>query len=191
MQSPRSLLWTGINQFSTEYLTISHYDQRRRIEGRVITAFDNLPAFASYTLICNDAWQTRHVSATCHYQGAEHTITLHRDDQGWTIDGAPQPELAGCIDIDLELTPFTNSLPINRLNLAVGAQAQVTAAWLRFPALTVEPLNQRYTRLDANRYRYESGDAFQTTLDVDNDGIVIIYENGWEQPAFTPGSASV
>jgi uncharacterized protein len=185
METPRSLLWTGIGHFSTEFLTISHYDQRWRIEGRVITAFADLPAFASYTIICNEAWQTRHVSASCRYLGAEHTVTLHRDDHGWTIDGATQADLAGCTDIDLELTPFTNSLPINRLQLAIGDEARVDAVWLRFPGLTVEPLHQCYTRIAANRYRYESGASFQATLDVDDDGIVIRYENGWEQPAFT------
>jgi hypothetical protein len=188
MDTPRSLLWSGINHFSTEFLTMTHYDHRWRIEGRVITAFDDLPAFASYTIFCNDVWQTRHVSASCRYLDAEHTVNLHRDDNGWTIDGASQANLAGCIDIDLEVTPFTNSLPINRLKLAVGEQARVDAVWLRFPTLTVEPLRQRYTRIAPNRYHYESGDSFETTLDVDDDGLVLCYENGWEQPAFTLGN---
>jgi hypothetical protein len=60
----------------------------------------------------------------------------------------------------------------------------VTAAWLRFPELTLEPLSQRYVRLDERRYRYESqGGSFVAELEVDDLGLVVHYEGGWQRVA--------
>jgi hypothetical protein len=47
--------------------------------------------------------------------------------------------MAGCIEVDIELTPATNALPINRLNLAVGGSAEIQAAWIRLSTLAIFP----------------------------------------------------
>ena len=94
------------------------------------------------------------------------------------------PSVACCLDLDLAFTPATNILPLRRLGLAVGESREVTAAWLRFPDLSVEPLPQRYTRLDERRVRYESrGGAFTAELEVDELGLVVRYPPLWERVA--------
>jgi len=102
----------------------------------------------------------------------------------WWVEGEEDARLRGCTDVDLEISPSTNTIPIRRLNLAVGQASAVTAAWVRFPALTVEPLTQRYTRTGANRYHYASG-AFATEIEVDDVGLVTGYEGGWVREAET------
>jgi hypothetical protein len=106
--------------------------------------------------------------------------------------GSPRPlpaaveihAVAGCLDVDLAFTPATNILPLRRLGLAVGESREVTAAWIRFPDLSVEPLPQRYTRLDERRVRYESrGGAFTAELEVDELGLVVRYPPLWERVA--------
>jgi hypothetical protein len=109
-----------------------------------------------------------------------------------TAAGDPRPapaavevlSVAGCLDVDLAFTPATNILPLRRLELAVGESREVTAAWVRFPDLSVEPLAQRYTRLDERRVRYESrGGAFTAELEVDELGLVVRYPPLWERVA--------
>ena len=90
--------------------------------------------------------------------------------------------LRRCTDIDLEISPSTNTIPIRRLNLGIGKESEVSAAWVRFPGLTVEPLHQRYARTGTNRYRYASRD-FATDLEVDDLGLVTRYEGGWSRDA--------
>ena len=87
----------------------------------------------------------------------------------------------GAVDVDLGWTPFTNTLPIRRLSLAVGQKSgPVTAAWVRFPDLGLEPLTQEYERTAARRYRYTSGGgSFAADLEVDDDGLVIDYSGIW------------
>ena len=107
----------------------------------------------------------------------------------WWINDMACPEVAGCIDLDLNFSPSTNLLPIRRLDLAMDQAAEVKAAWLRFPGFTLEPLVQVYHRLDAATYRYVSADGqFVTDLQVNPGGFVIHYLNFWHLEADSQGS---
>lgn len=89
--------------------------------------------------------------------------------------------MAGCTDLDLNFSPSTNTLPIRRLNLAIGQEAKVKAAWLRFPNFELEPLYQLYRRVDEAIYRYESGGSqFVADLEVNQAGFVTNYPGIWQ-----------
>lgn len=81
------------------------------------------------------------------------------------------------------MTPATNTLPIRRLKLQVGSGQSVTAAWVKFPELSVQRLSQRYTRLKENTYRYESDTGFSAEIVVDDLGLVTAYPGGWRRIA--------
>jgi hypothetical protein len=100
----------------------------------------------------------------------------------WWLNGTEYAQVAGCIDLDLNFSPSTNLLPIRRLDLAIGQEAEVRAAWLRFPTFTLELLEQRYRRLSDTTYRYESaGGRFVTELQVNAAGFVTRYPDFWEE----------
>ena len=96
-------------------------------------------------------------------------------------------ELWAATDLDLECSPVTNTLAINRLALDVGESADIVAAWVRFPALTVEPLPQTYTRLAESTYLYQDGNGFSADLEVDDLGLVVRYGEIWERVAVSDG----
>jgi hypothetical protein len=135
-----------------------------------------------YHILCDPEWQTRLARVTGWVGAARVDLTLTVDgDQRWRLNDVAQPAVAGCLDVDLNFTPATNTLAIRRLDLAVGQGVDVTAAWLRFPELTLEPLPQRYTRLDDRRYHYESdGGSFVAELAVDAVGFVTDYPQLWQ-----------
>jgi hypothetical protein len=175
-----------------EYCTLVYGDKGSFFDGHVIVALDGEPYRVEYTVECDPAWATTDVYVRCfRADGTMQALQLLRDDEsGWRrvdlehpADSEELPEVQGCVDADLGFTPATNTLPIQRLNLAVGESADVTAAWVRFPELSVRPLRQRYARLDTNRYRYESDTGFSAELTVDEQGLVMLYPGGWEQVA--------
>ena len=109
-------------------------------------------------------------------------LTLEHSDAGWRVDGVPRPDLAEAIDVDLVLTPFTNTLPIRRHPLEVGEHVDFVMAWVDVPSLEVTADPQRYTRLDATHYRFDSLDSdFTRDLEVDADGIVVRYPGLFER----------
>ncbi len=123
--------------------------------------------FFSYRVVVDAAWRTQSVRVVG-WVGAE-PFTFSLD----------LPALHGCIDADLGFTPSTNTLPIRRLGLAVGEEAQVSAAWLRYPGLTLERLDQTYRRTGELTWQYISATGFTGALEVDEHGMVRTYEGGW------------
>ena len=135
---------------------------------------------ASYEVACDSAWVTRSVVVELRGPKGEKCLRLAKRDGVWLVEGRTDDTLRGCIDIDLGWTPSTNTLPIRRLGLAIGESQAVTAAWVRFPELTVEPLPQQYSRLDERRYRYASaGGRYLAQLEVDEHGLVTTYGHIW------------
>lgn len=151
------------------------------LSGRVSTSFGDRPVRIRYRIACSPAWGFRLGLLQMDEARTRRRLSARLDgDRGWTVSGRPRPDLEGCTDLDLSITPSTNTIPIRRLGLGVGESADVTAAWVRFPELTVEPLLQRYTRLGANRFRYEGlGSGFTADLETDDDGLVVAYPHLW------------
>jgi hypothetical protein len=83
----------------------------------------------------------------------------------------------------LTITPFTNTLPIRRLRLKPGESAEIAAAFIEFPQLTVVKSPQRYTCLEEDRrYRYESlASGFTREIEVDGQGLVVTYPDFWQR----------
>jgi hypothetical protein len=179
----RALIWTSHFQFSTEHVTIKPVDGGWAMRGTAIAIFDDLPALITYSIGCDPAWMMRDVLVTIEHGAASRSVALSAASGRWTVDGNERSDLGGCTDIDLGITPFTNTLPIRRLDLAVGASAPASAAWVRFPDLAVERLDQTYTRLAGDRYRYESISGFTAELTVDDFGIVREYGDLWSLAA--------
>jgi hypothetical protein len=92
------------------------------------------------------------------------------------MNGAERPELHGCYDVDLPITPFTNTLPIRRLPLEVGDTAELSVVYVDVETLGVRPDRQRYTRLDIHRWQFEQIDTgFTQEFLVDRHGLVLDY----------------
>src|SRR6266568_1115982 len=126
---------------------------------------------ALFTVHCNGPWATTRVDVTRLRPRPEAGLKLESDGRGrWWRNGDEAPELAGCMDVDLGCTPATNTLPIRRLELPVGGEAEIVAAWVRFPDLEIRPLRQRYRRLSPDRYEYASN-TFRAEPTVDEHGM--------------------
>jgi hypothetical protein len=176
----RSVLWQRLDLPGGDYCTLWRTGDGWRLSGVAVAAFDGVPLRADYTVDCDAECRTREATLLVASEGGERRLDLRADASGgWSLNGDPVPTVHGYPDVDLNVTPATNTLPIRRLNLPVGASAEVVAAWVRFPELTVEPLWQRYTRLTEDRYGYESDGHFTTEFVVDDLGLLIDYETGW------------
>lgn len=144
-----------------------------RLQGTVSRRLDGGLTQARYEIGCAPDWTTRSAFITTSGERSG-SLSLAASHGRWIANGGAQPALDGCLDIDLAFTPSTNTLPIRRLGLSVGEAAQVRAAWVRVPNLSVEPLAQTYTRLGPLRYEYQSGSG-PLTLEVDELGLVTRY----------------
>jgi hypothetical protein len=90
-------------------------------------------------------------------------------------------------EVDIAVTPFTNTLPIRRMRLDIGAGESITVAYLHPPAFEPVEKHQRYTRLGERTYRYESS-GFEATLTVDEHDLVVDYPDLWRRISTFPPS---
>lgn len=133
----------------------------RRIEGHTAAVEDGQPWAVEYSIAVDAGWATRSAHVIGRSTAGRRELRLERDGEGaWLIDGAAAPQLAGCLDVDLEASSFTNALPVHRLRLGVGREADAPAAYVRALDLAVERLEQRYVRLgdegEHERYAYSA-----------------------------------
>jgi uncharacterized protein len=187
-----SLRWRRLDVRGEEEARIERSATGWHLMGELQVEEADVRAVLRYSIECDAAWCTRSALIEGTAGGKAIRFELSTDGVGnWKNNGASVPELAGALDIDLGFTPATNTLPIRRLALAVGASAPVQSAWLRFPELRLERLDQTYTREEERVFRYHAlvdGEPFVARLDTDEFGRVIRYEGLWEAVGSAPAA---
>lgn len=173
----RTIRWETVNNFGAEHLTLQSTASGFLAQSVIIGSQNNVEFGVHYRIVLDQEWKVRLVELkSTDYQ--EPTI-LRSDGQGhWQSDkGAALPELDGCIDVDISLTPFTNTLPIRRLQLSHDASEKIKVVYFPFPSFEPRPDEQRYTCLEeGRRYLYEGLERHRRKeLLVDEDRIVIDY----------------
>jgi hypothetical protein len=176
------ILWRRLDTPGHESARIFSRDSRWHLTGTAVFLHERQPCRLDYSVVCDAEWRTvsGHVAGWVGSEIIDVAISVGSSQQ-WLLNETEFPIVAGCTDLDLNFSPSTNLLPIRRLKLAVGEEATVRAAWLRFPSFTLEPLDQVYRRLSERTWRYESaGGKFVRDLEVDEDGFVTLYPGLWQ-----------
>lgn len=174
------IVWEWLDRPGLEHLSLDIGPAAVTANGLVLVQLGPAPIRVGYEITLDAAWCFQHARLTV---DQDKRLDIARGPDGqWTIDGQAQVDLAGCIDIDIMATLFTNSLPIRRLNFEPDRPQTIRAAYIRLPDLTVEPAAQDYTKLGPNRFRYRSlSSGFTAELTVDEAGIVVDYPPIWRR----------
>ncbi|MEQ5843371.1 putative glycolipid-binding domain-containing protein [Paraburkholderia acidicola] len=172
----RTVRWASEEDDGIEHLTFDTRPEGFFIESTVIGQREGKAYGLYYTVRCDPQWRVTHAFLKVAGGGE---LELHGDGAGHWRDGhgLTLTALDGCIDIDITVTPFTNTLPIRRLQLAAGERRTIVVAYIAAPELQVTRVDQAYTCIDRDReYRYEGLlSGFTTHLKVDDDGLVVDY----------------
>lgn len=190
----RTVLWQRLDAPGLEYAMVKPDEQGWLLQGDALTQIDGKPARVVYQVRVDPAWRTRRVAVDVLVGAQRYRLHLiHHARRGWRLRPSNEglPHLNGCVDVDLGISPATNTLPIRRLALDVGEAAEITTAWIKFPGegqdtLSVDPVTQVYTRVSPLQYYYERGavgdlPAYESAIEVDELGLVTFYAGGWER----------
>jgi len=179
----RAICWTPIWNRDREGVGLEHLLLHERSADSAILTFDEAcqPFRLAYQLTWDERWRLRAARLAVTTEHGVRPLHLDADGEGHWRDGAGRAltDLEGCIDIDIWPTPFTNTFPIRRQPMAVGATREFLMAYVVAPELTVVAMRQRYTRLADQRYLYESldGSGFSAEISVDEEGLVLDYQD--------------
>ena len=169
--------WQDWSGRGLEHLVLKEGSGQIVAAAAVLGVSGNQLFAAHYKICCDPDWRVR--SVELHEIGSDRTLELASNGAGNWRDGsgATQPQLVGAMDVDISITPFTNTLPIRRLNLQEGQAHEILAVYIHLPNLALTTDRQCYTCLEAGgRYRYESVDSdFARVIEVDAHGLVVTY----------------
>lgn len=180
MRERSSILWRRLDAPGHEAAYLEREGSGWRLAGCAVFSADGEPCALEYDIRCDAAWRTLAARVDGWIGARAVSAVIEAAGGHWTLNGAEVAEVEGAIDIDLNFSPSTNLLPIRRLDLSVGEEATVVAAWLRFPSFALERFEQTYRRTAPSRWRYESaGGTFARDLAVRDDGFVTEYPGLW------------
>lgn len=113
--------------------------------------------------------------------GAKSRIFVSRaPDDTWELNGKAATAVTGAKDIDLGFTPATFTLPIRRLKLSIGDQAEILVARLDLEKERLTPLHLVFRRKAKDKYECLLTETGTTSLLlVDAQGIVRTHKGQW------------
>lgn len=182
-----TILWQDVQTAALDRCQLEAGPDGLRLSGIVLTSAHGTPLDVRYLVEAAPDGLTRRVELEL--DGGSTRRVLLADGAGhWRWEDGPDlPQVDGSLDVDLTVTPATNTLPIRRLaGLATGEAAELRMAWVQFPGLEVLKSAQQYERLAGDRWRFSTGD-FSAELLVDPDGLVLDYGGLFRSLAYRPG----
>lgn len=172
-----NLLWTGREYYSLENCLVTTTDFGTEINSIIIGQYDGKIYRVEYKIRTNQNWETQFFEIRSQHSNRREHLIFESDGKGnWITDGKPAGQFKDCVDIDIPLTPFTNTLPINRLKLGRNEEQQIKVIYLDLLEQQLRPVKQKYTRLSNTQYHYENvPNDFEAKIEVDELGFVVDY----------------
>lgn len=146
---PRSAAWRHISaRDGFEVTFCESTPDGWRLRGETSAVEQGAAWAVAYAIETGGEWRTRRVEVRLRGVAGDSALLLEQPGDGrWLVDGRPEPLLDGCVDVDLESSVVTNTLPVHRLDLADGFLRAAPAAFVRAHDLRVERLEQTYQLL--------------------------------------------
>jgi uncharacterized protein len=172
-----NILWTGREYYSLENCVLTTNDKGSEITSVIIGQYNQEIYRVEYWIKTNVHWATIFFEVKVQAFDKREIIRYESNGKGkWTKKGKQIDEFNGCIDIDIPLTPFTNTLPINRMKLQINESRDIKVLYLDILAKEIKMVRQKYARLSHDQYKYENvPNDFEAVITVDESGIVVDY----------------
>ncbi|WP_273127801.1 putative glycolipid-binding domain-containing protein [Bacillus weihaiensis] len=179
------VVWHNEELYGCEYLKLENKSENLVIQSTVIyvdekkTNAHNL----NYYVELDEHWRTKRFSINVDNIDS---IELHTDGHGnwFNTDGESIYNLKGAIDIDISATPFSNSLPINRINWSINQIEHFHMVYISVPSLETKKVPQTYQYIrkegELKYFKYRCYD-YETIICVDSNGLVVDYPNAFSR----------
>lgn len=187
----RFLVWAGVEEWLTESAAVDLRGDGLSATGTQLGA-EPTPFRVDYRLE-TPGLVTRELELTATAEGwRRHVLLRHAGSGDWEaevesegeVPGGPWdgslPDLANALDIDIQNSPLTNTMPILRHGFQQKGSGDLLMALVTVPGLRVEAAPQRYehvrTTKDGSMVRFISRDSdFTADLELDAQGLLTFY----------------
>lgn len=181
----QNIEWNGVYNAADEYCNLDITPDEISVSSAMSGLSQGVAYEVDYTMKLTPDWQIKSVQTIARLNGDMTIVKLENDGNGkWIKDDEPAPEFDGCMYVDISLTPFTNSLPINHLKIKDGESQIVKVLYFDVMESKIEAKEQKYTRLSETEYKFENvPNDFEVVITVDASGMVVDYPELFKRKA--------
>lgn len=170
-----NILWSGIEYYSLENCIVDSVNGIT-VNSTIVGLYKEQIYRVEYLLKLNQSWETSYCYLEAQFNNDVKKFAFEKTHHKWSLNGAYLATFDGCTDVDISLTPFTNSLPINRLHLNVGQEETIDVIHIDILEDNIKHVQQKYRRLSHDVWKYQNIPTdFEAEIKVDDDGFVIDY----------------
>lgn len=180
----KTLIWKGIYYQSLEYFNLSTKEESYRAESKIIGCHEDNMYTLDYRILIDENWIVQDFLIESEINKVKRTFSGKRNQNQWEINGVVHSEYNNFKFIDISLTPFTNTLPVNNLKLSESSSQKIDVMYIDVLQHHIKPVQQQYTRTAVNKYLYENIEIdFKAEISVDESGLVTNYPELFEKIA--------
>ncbi len=173
----KNILWKGQAYKSLENCHLLTGKNGTEINAVIIGLYHNIIFKVEYFIKTNKQWETIFFEIKSNLNSRVQLLSYKSDGKGnWITNGKHCEQFNGCIDIDISVTPLTNSLPVNRLHLLKNESKKINVFYIDIFKQQLSAVQQYYTRLSEFKYKYENvPNDFEAVITVDELGLLTNY----------------
>ncbi|HXS35907.1 MAG TPA: putative glycolipid-binding domain-containing protein [Flavipsychrobacter sp.] len=176
-----NIIWKGRYYQSMEYCNLVQAESGNEIQSTIIGYHEQQIFKVEYHIHTNKEWEVYLVSIHMQLDSKSETIALENKDGIWYLNSKPEPSFKSIVYIDISLTPFTNTLPVNGMAFENDKQQIIDVIYFDLLEKKTKPSKQIYTRLSTNKYLFQTYDgSFKAEIEVDEQGLVTDYPQLFE-----------
>ncbi len=172
----KTLIWQGITFQSLEYFKLTENGKSFIVDSKIIGSYESKMYTVDYHLIIDLSWKIQEFIINSEINTVINKLTGRKIQHEWEINDTIHSDFKGFSFIDISLTPFTNTLPINNLKLNEGDSQEIKVIYIDILNNLVKPVTQQYTRTAPHTYHYNNLQTdFKSDILVDESGLVVNY----------------
>jgi uncharacterized protein len=176
--SKQIMFWEKQESSGSEYLELSYQNQTIQAESTVLFMENDVPQKVTYRILIDTNWKVMNLFLIHHTLAKTLYLSSNGDGCWFDDEGNEIHSLRGAVNIDISCTPFTNSLPINRLKWIPNEPKLLEMVYVSAQDLSIKKVKQMYTLINDHEnkrtYHYRSG-TFESPVIVDEQGFVLEY----------------
>lgn len=182
-----NLLWKGREYNSLENCLVTTTSSGNEINSTIIGEYKRNVYTLNYHLKTTANWLPFKLNFSSHINNDQFNFNLEkRENNIWFLNNTSTNNFHNCKYVDISVTPFTNTLPINNLQLLSNEEKQIDVIYIDIFQKELKPLKQFYKKLSTEEYLYQNiPNDFEAIIKIDADGFVIDYPYLFERTAIT------
>lgn len=171
----KGISWRGQAWSSAEHCEVAASEAGIEARGSIAgTTEDGTEFEIKYSLELSPDWDIQHVVVRDMKNEGNELDLQRENDQWFDVDGMHLEKFDNVAFVDISLTPFTNTLPIKRLQFEGDQPQRIDVLYIDLPKFELRRVSQFYSKIGKNTYRFQQDD-FSADLVVDEDGLVVVY----------------